>query len=199
MGSRVSRRSGTRGARRTSPGATSRRVDTAASIDSVRRIVRALRMAASRTEREAGISAAQLFVLSHLSQAPAASLSELGTRTLTDRSSVAAVVERLVMRGLVTREQSADDARRTAVRITTRGKALLRRAPRAPTELLMTALGHLGAIELHTLAIALSRLSEAMGLATSRPALLFEDEQPDGERKRLERAPNARPRGDPRE
>ncbi|HEX3866149.1 MAG TPA: MarR family transcriptional regulator, partial [Gemmatimonadaceae bacterium] len=72
-------------------------------LTSIRRLVRVLRLNAQRTYTAAGLSAAQLFVLQQLPKAGSLSLNELATRTLTDRSSVADVVDRLRAQGLVDR------------------------------------------------------------------------------------------------
>lgn len=155
---------------------TQRAARTAAAVDAVRRIFRALRSAAQQTQQTAGISAAQLFVLSSLSGGAAPSLSELGERTHTDRTSVADVVERLAVAGLVARVRSDRDRRRTEVRITPAGRALLRRAPAAPTALLIAGLDAMDDAELESLAAGLLTLAQKMGLETAPAPMLFEDE-----------------------
>jgi DNA-binding MarR family transcriptional regulator len=150
--------------------------NTAAAVDAVRRIFRALRNAAQQTQAQAGISAAQLFVLSSLADGAASSLTELGERTHTDRSSVADVVERLADAGLVARDRSALDRRRTEVRITAAGRGLLQSAPRPPTGLLVAGLEALADEELAALAAGLLRLTRAMGLEAAPAPMLFEDE-----------------------
>ena len=142
----------------------------------MRRIFRALRNAAQQTQTQAGISAAQLFVLSSLADGAASSLTELGDRTHTDRSSVADVVERLADAGLVERYRSAADRRRTEVRITSVGRSLLRSAPKPPTELLIAGLDALSDGELDTLAAGLLRLTRKMALEAAPAPMLFEDE-----------------------
>jgi DNA-binding MarR family transcriptional regulator len=124
--------------------------------------VRALRVAEQRTQAETGVSAAQLAVLVQLDRAAADSLSDLARRTLTDRSSVADVVERLEARRLVRRARG-DDKRRTTIVVTPAGRMLLRRAPVAPTSLLASVLATLDDTVLVTLANGIERLSDALG------------------------------------
>ncbi|HEX7240142.1 MAG TPA: MarR family transcriptional regulator [Longimicrobiaceae bacterium] len=152
--------------------------DTTRAVGAVRRIVRSLRLAAQQTHVEAGISTAQLYVLSCLADGAASSLTELGERTLTDRTSVAEVVDRLVFRGLAERDHSGADRRRTGVRITDEGRAVLRDAPLPPTARLFAGLQALDDAELRTLAAGLERLAERMGLAAEPAPMLFEDEVP---------------------
>jgi DNA-binding MarR family transcriptional regulator len=156
--------------------ATRRAQDTATAVDAVRRIFRALRNAAQQTQTQSGISAAQLFVLSSLADGAASSLTELGERTHTDRSSVADVVERLSAAGLVERCRSARDRRRTEVRITAAGRALLGSAPRPPTALLVAGLGAMEDEALAALAAGLVRLTREMGLEAAPAIMLFEDD-----------------------
>ena len=65
--------------------------DTRDVMESLRRIVQALRESARRAEQEIGLSGAQLFVLATLSETPALSLNELAGRTRTHQSSVSTV------------------------------------------------------------------------------------------------------------
>ena len=147
-------------------------------VDAIRRIVRALRLAEQSTKARSGLSAAQLFVLAQLATTPAVSLTELARRTMTDRSSAAAVVERLLEAGLVVRDRATADRRRVTVRITTAGRWALRRAPEAPTTLLLAALREMSAREREALTGGLEALATAMGVADEPAGMLFEDSSP---------------------
>jgi len=165
------------GRARTSPsrGEVGRELAVTASVDAFRRILRALRLAATRTQMAAGLSAAQLFVLRALQDESEASLSEIAARTLTDRSSVAAVVERLLGAGLVERGTSSADRRRAAITITPDGLRVLRRAPAPPTALLVAGLEQVAPAQLQALAEGLGALTDAMGISGEDPGMLFED------------------------
>jgi DNA-binding MarR family transcriptional regulator len=151
------------------------RDDLAASAQAIRRILRALRLAAQDTQRSAGVSSAQLFALSALADGAPASLAQLAARTLTDRSSVSGVVNRLVERRLVSRRAAADDRRRAAVRITAAGRAVLARAPRSPMQLLVAGIEALPAARRRALARELEALVGAMGLENEPAEMLFEE------------------------
>jgi DNA-binding MarR family transcriptional regulator len=152
----------------------------ATSLDALRRVLRALRVAARDTLATSGVSAAQLYVLRALADDADASLSELATRTMTDRTSVKAVVDRLVEGGLVTKKTSTEDRRRAAIRITPKGRTLLRGAPRPPTALLVDGLEQLEPAQLRRLARGLRALTRAMKIDEDRAGMLFE-ELPEGE------------------
>src|SRR5436190_13999887 len=98
-------------------------------LDSIRRLVRLLRLSDRAAQSRVGLSAAQLFVLHELGKTPALSLGELAERTRTDQSSVSVVVTRLVDAGLVTRDRAEHDARRLELRLTKSGRAALQKAP----------------------------------------------------------------------
>ena len=147
---------------------------TRAVLDSIRRIVRALRESSRKTERSVGLGAAQLFVLQRLAGGPPLSINELADRTLTHQSSVSVVVSRLVRGGLVARTRAAADGRRVEITLTPAGRALLERAPAAAQDQLIGALGLLGLAARKDLARHLGRLVEAMALPPHHPPMFFE-------------------------
>jgi len=142
-------------------------------INGVRRLDRGLRLAAREVERATGMSAAQLFVLEQLAEEPAASIGDLASRTLTDRSSVSVILDRLVASRLVTRVQSAGDRRRAEVRITKAGRAVLDRAPTPPGQMLVAALKRMSASDVRKLGMMLRNLNQLLGFVDA--PLLFED------------------------
>lgn len=142
-------------------------------LTGVRRLERGLRLAAREAERSTGVSAAQLFLLEKLADAPASSIADLAMRTHTDRSSVSVIVDRLAAAGLVKRAPSPDDRRRSETKITPRGHALLARAPVSPTAALVGALKRLPRAKVRQLAFALAALNEELGY--SEAAMLFAD------------------------
>jgi DNA-binding MarR family transcriptional regulator len=164
--------------------------DSVRAMSTLRRIVRALRLHDKSAERLLGISVAQLFVLQLLEDGRPRSLSDLAGATLTDLSSVSAVVRRLVERGLVVRGVSSDDARRAALALTDEGRALLRRAPRAPQERLLGALRTLPKGQRAALADALGAVAEAMG--AFEESFFFEEEDDVGRSVDRKRPPRRR-------
>lgn len=164
----------------------------ASTVTSIRRLVRALRVNAQRTQAVAGISAAQLFVLQQLGVGEGLSLNALAARTLTDRSSVADVVDRLQANGLVRRTVDASDRRRASIRISPAGRRVLNRAPAAPTTALIAALRKLGPTEQGTLARSLLRLNDALGAGSTPATMLFADADDTAVRRIVHRHPKRR-------
>jgi DNA-binding MarR family transcriptional regulator len=144
-------------------------------MNSLRRIVRDLRLGSRTAERQAGVSGAQLFVLQALSEGPAASLGELAERTLTDQSSVSVVVRKLIDENLVKGRAAAEDARRVELSLTPLGRRLLGRCPEPTQASLVAALEHLEPRELAALTQGLDALVRQMGdLEEGSPEMFFE-------------------------
>lgn len=146
-------------------------------VNSLRRIIQAIRLSASAVHDALGITGAQLFVLQQLADRPAASLREVAERTLTDQSSVSVVVSRLVDAGHVARRTSAADGRRTELTLTDAGRALLRRAPRLAQARLVAGLRAVPAAQLRVTARVLEAAARAVDPSRSgraAPPMFFE-------------------------
>jgi DNA-binding MarR family transcriptional regulator len=153
-------------------------------LDSLRRIVRALRRSSREAERRAGTSGAQLFMLELLARSGPWSLGQLAARVHTDQSTASTVVGRLVRRGLVASQRAQEDRRRLVLQVTRRGRALLRRAPEPAQIQLLAALRRLPPGERRSLSRSLERLAQQMA-PSDRPApLFFEDERSPKPRRR---------------
>jgi DNA-binding MarR family transcriptional regulator len=152
-------------------------------LNAFRRIFRELRLSATRTQNASGLSAAQLFTLDKVASAPSSSLTELAHRTLTDRTSVRAAIDRLRDKKLVTIKLSPFDRRRTVVSITRAGRAILRKAPKTPADELLAALTSMSNAELRRLTRSLEVLVETMGITDVPATLLFDDGERPARRK----------------
>lgn len=145
-------------------------------FDSLRRIVRHLRLASNASESAAGMSTAQLFVLSRLAESKASSIRELAVRTMTDPSSVSVIVAKLEARGFVERTPDPVDRRRALLALTAVGKKLLGKAPELPQVRLLDAVEALPAARRRAIVGALDDLVSALGAEAEEPTLFFEDE-----------------------
>jgi DNA-binding MarR family transcriptional regulator len=155
------------------------RTDSGRSVmNALRRIVRDLRLGTRDTERAAGISGAQLFVLQALNERPAASLNELAERTLTDQSSVSVVVRRLTERKLVACKVSKVDARRVELSLTAGGRRLLAKCPEPTQARLVAALERLRPAELAGLTRGLEALVRQTGITDQAPRMFFDEDAP---------------------
>lgn len=144
-------------------------------LDAIRRIVQALRESSRAAEKRVGLSGAQLFVLQTLGESPGLSLNELAERTRTHQSSVSVVVTKLARQRLVERGTAPEDARRAEIRLSVRGRSRLSSAPQTAQQRLIAAVDGLPPADRARLAATLNRLVEKMGLATGRPAVMFDE------------------------
>ena len=160
---------------------------TLAAMDSLRRIVRAIRLFSHTTRKRMPVSGAQLFVLQSLADEPGMSLKDLAARTLTDQSSVSVVVSRLVDKRMIKRRTATDDARRSHLELTARGRAVLHEAPLALQTRLIDGLRSLPRKELDCVANALRKLVVRLGAEGETPTMFFEAE-PARERERQRRS-----------
>lgn len=143
-------------------------------LDALRHIVQALRVSSRASERAVGMSTAQLFVLRQLAEGGPCSIVELAGRTRTHPSSVSVVVSRLVARGLVDRQESAEDRRRVEVACTEAGRACLLESPSQPQDQLIAALGAMEPAARAALADGLQVLAQAVS-AEEVPPMFFDD------------------------
>ena len=152
--------------------------DTRAVMDSIRRIVRLLRVSARASERVVGISGAQLFVLQQLADAGPCSIGELAERTLTHQSSVSVVVSRLIERGFVSRRASEEDGRRAEVALTPAGPHAPAHAapPMAQAHLIAGLRADGSPPSAARSREGLAALVREIGADAQAPTLFFEDE-----------------------
>ncbi len=144
-------------------------------VQAIRRIVRKLRLANYQVARNAGVSAAQQFILTVLAERSADSLQELAQRTLADRTSVRDVLQPLLAKNLVERQPDPVDRRRTIIRITDEGRTRLATAPEPPTALLVRGLRAMSGTDRHQLTRLLEQLVVQMGLTNDPATMLFHD------------------------
>jgi len=144
-------------------------------LDSIRRIVRALRVASRRAEARFGLSGAQLFVLQALKDGSSLTINELGERTCTHQSSVSIVVTKLADAGLISRTRSREDARRKEVKITPKGKRLLKMRIELGQPRLLAGIGKLPRREQRQLSVLLRKLVKESGFSDSPVSMFFEE------------------------
>jgi DNA-binding MarR family transcriptional regulator len=145
-------------------------------LDSIRRLVQSLRVAARAAESRLGLSGAQLFILQKLSAETAISVNDLAERTCTHQSSVSVVVQRLVDKGLVRREPSEQDRRRVELFLTPAARKLLTKSPAAAQDRIIAAVQAMTPASRKQLSARLAELIDLMGLSDGPAPMLFEDD-----------------------
>jgi DNA-binding MarR family transcriptional regulator len=144
-------------------------------LDSIRRIVRALRISSRATEKYLRLSSAQLFILQKLGDSNGVSINELAAKTHTHQSSVSVVVGKLIKQGLAARRRSRADGRKVEVSITGKGIKLITRAPEPIQQKLIAAIEKLPARKRKILSVELKSVVARSGISDSRAPLFFEE------------------------
>jgi DNA-binding MarR family transcriptional regulator len=86
------------------------------------------------------------------------------------------VVTRLVEQGLVHRKPHRDDARRTTIDLSAKGKKMLTKSPETAQARLVQGLQKLSPQQLHTIAEGLQAWLAASGLAGETSQFFFEED-----------------------
>jgi DNA-binding MarR family transcriptional regulator len=145
-------------------------------VNSIRRLVQALRVASRDSEKTVGLSAAQVFVLQKLKEEEGLSLNDLADRTLTHQSSVSVVVQRLVDKRLVKRERSPEDGRQLVLSMTDKGRKLVASAPHAKQDWLIDALEQMSNSSRKQLNKTFTELLKLAKIHSDKPApMLFSE------------------------
>jgi DNA-binding MarR family transcriptional regulator len=147
-------------------------------FNSLRRLVNAMHSASRETQHSQGVTAAQLYVLSHVRRSPNLSIGALAELTMTHQSTVSVVVRRLVRRKLLQKRRAADDARRVELTLTSAGRTVVETAPEAFQLRLLRVLGSLDEGDQAALSGALSRLVAGIGAEDAPAGMFFESVEP---------------------
>lgn len=127
-------------------------------------IYRYLTSYSRRIASEFGISGRQLAALRYLSMSGDATIGELSNYLHINDSSTSELVSGLERRGLVQRARCVKDSRVVRVALTKEGEALVQRAPLAGIGLMRERVGSLSAEERASIAQALDRLADLLGV-----------------------------------
>ncbi len=144
-------------------------------LDSLRRIVQALRQSSAQAEKSAGLTGAQIFVLKQIRANPGLSVNELAALTCTHQSTMSEVAGRLEARGLITRRKSEKDGRRVELSLSAGGETTLGSGFETAQEKLLRAIAQLPEPATAQLANGLTALIEAAGLTGPPPALFLDE------------------------
>lgn len=80
-------------------------------------------------EQACGVTGSQLWILHEVARSPGMGVSELADRLSIHQSTGSQLVEKLVGRGLISKERSKEDQRRVGLQVTDEASRLLKNAP----------------------------------------------------------------------
>lgn len=146
------------------------------SMQSLRRIVKALEDYSRAVEREFDLTGPQVWALWELGRYGPMSLKELAERMRLEPSTVVGVVDRLALKDLVVRGPDPDDRRKISLIPTDKGKAILAKAPHPAQGHLLKGLESMQRARIEDLHRALTTLERVLG-ANNLTAPFFFAEQ----------------------
>lgn len=109
-------------------------------------------------EQTCGVTGAQLWVIREIGTTPGIGVSELAERLSIHQSTCSQLVEKLAVRGMVSKARSSEDQRRVGLRLTGEAEALVKQAPGPAEGVLPEALSSLSSQEIQALDAALETL-----------------------------------------
>lgn len=143
-------------------------------MNAIRRIIHALQVGSHASQKNIGISGAQLFLLQILASGDVMSINELASRSCTHQSSASVVARRLVEAKLVKRTASPADRRRLDLSVTAAGRRLLKSRLITPQERIIATLAQLDPPRLFELRSLLGEVVTACGFDSGPIPMFFE-------------------------
>ena len=95
----------------------------------LRQIIHATALHSKYLVKRFGLTGPQLLILSRLSHKELKSVGEIAREVSLSQATVTDILDRIELRGLVSRKRSSEDKRRTTVKLTEKGVDLLRNKP----------------------------------------------------------------------
>jgi len=132
-------------------------------------VVRAIRRHYRRVEVACGISGAQLWALAHVESTPGVRVGELARELAIHQSTASNMLDKLESAGLMERRRTDTDQRVVRLFVTTKGKRVLRRAPRPLRGVLQQGLIDLSTPALTALQRQLGQLVRQMEVRDADP------------------------------
>ena len=132
----------------------------------LRRIMRAIDLHSKKLERSAGLTVPQILILQAIGEAGGLGVSEIARRVSLSQATVTSVIDRLVKKGLVTRDRSHSDRRVVTITLTAEGAGQLEKAPGLLQEEFVTRFDALEPWEQKMLTAAVERIASIMDAQT---------------------------------
>ncbi len=128
----------------------------------LRRIMRAIDLRSKALEKQVGLTVPQLLVLQVLNEADRLNVSEIANAVNLSQGTATSIVQRLVAKGLVSKQGSSSDRRMVMVALTARGKSKLAASPELFQEKFTERFEQLDSWEQKMLISAVERIAAIM-------------------------------------
>ncbi len=155
---------------------TGRDFEVSDTVQSLRRIFKAIQDYSQEVSRSFGVTGPQLWALTTIAGHEALPLGELSKKMYLHPSTVTGVVDRLEAKGYVSRDRSARDRRVVTVCLTPKGKELVGRAPNPVQGKMIHGLRKLDGEELRTIYVSVKKLAEIVEADNVKVTFFFDKE-----------------------
>ena len=145
-------------------------------MQSLRRIFKAIKNYSQEVHREFGVTAPQLWALKTISQNQSLSLSELGQAMYLHPSSITGLIDRLEKKGFVSRKRDQKDRRVVKIELTPMGTALAKKSPNPIQGKMIHGLKNLKKGDLNSIFNATKKLVEIMEAENVKATFFFDEE-----------------------
>ena len=145
-------------------------------MQSLRRIFKAIQDYSYEVSDKFGTTGPQLWALKTISQNEILSLGELGRRMYLHPSTITGLIDRLEKKGLVERDRDQTDRRVIKLRLTSKGKGLVKRAPNPIQGKMIYGLRKLKREELNSIHHSVQKLVEVMEVQDVKATFFFDQE-----------------------
>ncbi len=155
---------------------TGRDFEISETVQSLRRIFKAIQDYSQDVSGSFGITGPQLWALKTIAEHEALPLGELGRKMYLHPSTVTGVVDRLEAKGYVSRDRDTEDRRVVKVSLTADGKQLAKRAPNPVQGKMIYGLRNLDGAELHVVFESVKKLAEIVEAENVEVTFFFDKE-----------------------
>jgi len=138
-------------------------------IDNVRRIFHALNEYSKAAEQTTSLTAPQLWALKILASGAPIRLSELARQMFLRPATVVGIIDRLEVKGMVTRKRSMDDRRAVDLKLTDLGLEVVSNAPEVAQEILLQGFDSLTDEEFSCVEEGMKQVVRILGAEIIRP------------------------------
>jgi DNA-binding MarR family transcriptional regulator len=145
-------------------------------MQSLRRIFKAIQDYSLEVSDKFGITAPQLWALKTISKNESLPLGELSKKMYLRPSTITGLIDRLEKRGYVVRDRDQRDRRVVKIRLTPKGKGLVKRGPNPFQGKMIYGLRNLNSGELRSIYDSIRKLVEIMEAQNVKATFFFDQE-----------------------
>ena len=138
-------------------------------LDNIRRVFQFVNEHSKRAVRETGLTGPQLWAIKVIADRAPIMVSELAKRMYLHPATVVGIIDRLEVRGLVSRTRSRTDRRVVEIDLTLHGRTLVAEAPEVFQGVLLKGLASLSKETLQEIAGGLEQLVTILGVHETPP------------------------------